>query len=67
MRCRRACQVISVANDCAGCWGGGWVVGVVEVVVILGVPGDIGIVVVVEMGGGVVGVVEVVVEGVRSS
>ena len=35
---------------------GGWVVGVVEVVVILGLPGDTGIVVVVEMGGGVVGV-----------
>ena len=36
-------------------------------VVILGVPGDTGIVVVVEMGGGVVGVVKVVVEGGWSS
>ena len=36
-------------------------------VVILGVPGDAGIVVVVEMGGGVEGVVEVVLEGGWSS
>ena len=36
-------------------------------VVILGVPGDTGIVVVVEMGVGVVGVVEVVLEGGWSS